>query len=744
LSGDGSTVAIGSTRNKNYHGAVHIYRNVNDNWQQIGNIKGKKKYDNFAHSVSLSADGSILAVGSNYNKNYRGAVRIYQNVKDNWEQIGDDIEGEMGESGGSNLGFSVSLSADGSIVAIGGTRHNYVSGVVRIYQNNNNKWEQIGDDIEGEAYNDNSGWSVSLSVDGSVVAIGAPTNNDYNPGHVRIYQNNNNFWQQKGDDIDGESDLDQSGISVSLSADGLVVAIGAIYNDGNGDNSGHVRIYKFYAPIITGPSGLAGAASSYISIKKNKTAVHTFTAKKTVKWTLNGGADASKFSIDSSTGVLSFKSVPDYENPSDADSNNDYIVIIRAIDSTNIASDQTVTVTVTNVEEATKPVWSSSATVNVPENTTSVVTLAAEGANVTYAIKTNPNDLFEIVNGNELQFKSAPDFESGTNSYSVTVTATNTVGTDSSATDQTVTVTVTNVNETPTITSSETFSAPENQTEIGIVTANDVDTNTTLIYSVSGSELQIDSSSGVLSFVNPPDFETKSVYTATVTVSDGKLETSQDITVNVTNVDEVAPEVTIISGNDTVELGETWTDAGATATDASWTGTKAATTTDTVDTTTVGTYKIIYSKSDESGNTGTATRTVIVKDTKPTNNNIKTIVNEWISNPTNKYFTDSSNLTYYGHISDWDVSKVTNMSGLFKDKINFNDDISLWNVSNVTNMQNMFYGAQSFNKNISIWNVTTENLANMFYSAQVMFEYGFTIPTPEMSQFNQNQPNGQK
>ena len=47
----------------------------------------------------------------------------------------------------------------------------------------------------------------------------------------------------------------------------------------------------------------------------------------------------------------------------------------------------------------------------------------------------------------------------------------------------------------------------------------------------------------------------------------------------------------------------------------------------------------------------------------------------------------------YGHISDWDVSSVTYMSGLFEDKRKFNDDISRWDVSNVTNMNRMFYGA---------------------------------------------------
>jgi hypothetical protein len=52
-------------------------------------------------------------------------------------------------------------------------------------------------------------------------------------------------YTQRGDDINGEAASDAFGWSVSLSDDGNVVAIGAPYNAGNGANSGHVRVYKW-------------------------------------------------------------------------------------------------------------------------------------------------------------------------------------------------------------------------------------------------------------------------------------------------------------------------------------------------------------------------------------------------------------------------------------------------------------------------------------------------------------------
>ena len=105
------------------------------------------------------------------------------------------------------------------------------------------EWDQRGLDIDGEAAEDASGYSVPLSSDGSVVAIGANGNDGRgeDAGHVRIYEWSGTDWQQRGGDIDGEGDLDESGHSVSLSSDGSVVAIGAPQTYSGG--SGYVRVF---------------------------------------------------------------------------------------------------------------------------------------------------------------------------------------------------------------------------------------------------------------------------------------------------------------------------------------------------------------------------------------------------------------------------------------------------------------------------------------------------------------------
>jgi len=86
------------------------------------------------------------------------------------------------------------------------------------------------------------------------VATGSPYDGTSSPGFVRVYQNINGNWTKIGNNIYGEGNSDRSGRSISLSSDGTIVAIGAIANDGNGSNSGHVRVYQYTPPDTTPPT----------------------------------------------------------------------------------------------------------------------------------------------------------------------------------------------------------------------------------------------------------------------------------------------------------------------------------------------------------------------------------------------------------------------------------------------------------------------------------------------------------
>ena len=135
------------------------------------------------------------------------------------------------------------------------------------------QWTQLGFNIDGEAVGDLSGAQISLNASGNRIAIGAQENNGNgdNSGHVRIYEWIGTTWMQLGVDIDGEAEGDQSGISVSMNAVGDRIAIGATENDGNGAEAGHVRIYEWNGTSWVQLGGdidgeAAGDRSGYVSM----------------------------------------------------------------------------------------------------------------------------------------------------------------------------------------------------------------------------------------------------------------------------------------------------------------------------------------------------------------------------------------------------------------------------------------------------------------------------------------------
>ena len=299
ISDDGYTVAIGSAGDNS--GFVQVYKYRNN--VQYSDINGETKYVDmwftqgdriyaeesrfsFGRSISLSSDGSIVAIGESENDSSntfwdRGQARIYSVQDGVWKQIGDDLNGHEFRSG-DGFGSAVSLSSDGSIIAIGADQSewptSYENGYVQIYRHNNGIWDQIGSTIKGEGIDDRSGSSVSLSDDGSIVAIGAYKNdsNGSDSGHVRIFKNTNNQWIQLGDQIAGVSSNEKAGYSISLSADGYVVAIGA-------EGTGKTTIYQYKSnnwiqiglPIAAKPSkeGTYNLDQGSVSLSSNGSVV---------------------------------------------------------------------------------------------------------------------------------------------------------------------------------------------------------------------------------------------------------------------------------------------------------------------------------------------------------------------------------------------------------------------------------------------------------------------------------------
>ena len=255
LSGNGAVVAIGAPNDKvngRAVGRVRVHRWTGAAWVQLGrDVTGGPNSARFGQSVALSRDGTVLAVGDNRhggNGRNAGAVQVFDLVGRQWVARGQPLNRS---SAGDQFGFSIDLSANGSVVAVGSPFSNAngsMSGATAVYKWTGTAWTQRGNDIPGQAPDDQFGYSVSLSRDGSVVAIGAwlNTNNNGNTaGSCRVFSYNGTSWNQKGEAILGESHSDRSGRSVALSDSGNSLVVGAIRNDGNGVDSGHARVFRY-------------------------------------------------------------------------------------------------------------------------------------------------------------------------------------------------------------------------------------------------------------------------------------------------------------------------------------------------------------------------------------------------------------------------------------------------------------------------------------------------------------------
>lgn len=264
LSSNGNVFAFGDKGHPIYEpdSYVGVYKFESGDWVQFGDyIEAEAPFDLFGGSISLSSDGNRIAIGAIFNNGGStanenlGHVRIFENQSGNWTQLGNNIDGE---AIGYESGWSVSLSSDGNVVAIGAPNNGgngIQSGNVRVYKYESGDWVQIGEDIDGEEDYYFTGWSVSLSGDGNILAIG-----ELNIGRVRLFKNQDDTWVQIGNSIFGDNLEDYVGAKVGLSSDASTVVIGGLGNDGNGENSGQVRVYDLSALLSTNDVTLSKVA----------------------------------------------------------------------------------------------------------------------------------------------------------------------------------------------------------------------------------------------------------------------------------------------------------------------------------------------------------------------------------------------------------------------------------------------------------------------------------------------------
>ena len=237
LSADGKTFAIGSpgytyipdgsTTGLFQQGRAQIFHNDAGTWNQVGgDILGQSEGDELGNSLSLSADGNIIAVSSpnaGYNGPVSGRVSVYHNESGSWSRIGDPIDGVPYGNPGFDIIGDVVLSSDGKYLAI------VYTDFLKIYHNTADTWVHLGDISSlpnGSPYT-SSIMGVDFNQDGSLIVVGETRADIGNPGHdgvVRVFEYNGSSWIQVGNAVRGNTSTSYLGYSAKLKSDGTMFA----------------------------------------------------------------------------------------------------------------------------------------------------------------------------------------------------------------------------------------------------------------------------------------------------------------------------------------------------------------------------------------------------------------------------------------------------------------------------------------------------------------------------------------
>ncbi|MDQ3192115.1 MAG: T9SS type A sorting domain-containing protein [Bacteroidota bacterium] len=244
LSDDAQTVILGgeyADYNGTNSGVARVFKwDGSNNWIQKGSdIVGNNADDRFGHSVCISDDGNIIAVGASSlagNSADPGYVKVYIWNGTAWIQRGSTI---AGNANGDRFGYSLSMNDDGNVIAIGSIG----AGQVRVYDWDGLDWIQKGGNISGIA----SYWfgnAIELTGDGNNLIIGMKFYNIFRGG-VKVYNWTGTAWEQKGQTIEGQDNYDEVGHDVAISDNGNIIGFGAVGCCNSNSKAGMVKIYEY-------------------------------------------------------------------------------------------------------------------------------------------------------------------------------------------------------------------------------------------------------------------------------------------------------------------------------------------------------------------------------------------------------------------------------------------------------------------------------------------------------------------
>ncbi|MCF8342386.1 MAG: InlB B-repeat-containing protein, partial [Chitinophagaceae bacterium] len=342
LSADGNTAILGGYWDNSNTGAAWVFTRSGNTWTQEGTKlvgTGAVGAAGQGHSVSLSADGSVAAIGGAYDDSQKGATWIFTRSGSTWVHQKIVVPGV----GAAKQGQSVALSADATTLIIGGVNATSNVSNAWVFTRSGSTWTQqgttfAGSDAVGTAAN---GTSVTLTADGNTAMMGSVSDNN-NTGAAWVFTRSGSTWAQQGNKLLGTGATGTSlyeGRSVSLSADGSTALVGA-----DGDNTNQGAVWAYSTGVLYNGNGNTGGSvptSALATIGSSITlATNTGTLVKTgytfAGW--NTLANGTGTAYQSGASITLNSSLPLYARWTP----NDYTVTFNANGGTGSMSNQTI------------------------------------------------------------------------------------------------------------------------------------------------------------------------------------------------------------------------------------------------------------------------------------------------------------------------------------------------------------------------------------------------------------------
>jgi hypothetical protein len=245
INSDGSKVIVGAPGDNSSQGSAYLYEWTGFAWDETEitpdtPVTGER----FGTSVSITGDGTMMAIGANGSS--QGQAYVFEYDGSNWNQVtllsaSDGISGD-------EFGYCIGISDNESVVVGAYNYGDDLTGAAYVYTKNGTSWDETKLIASDGASQSEFAWSVDISQDGNSVVVGAKADDNTigtNAGAVYLYQYDGSSWDETKFVAEEVEAGEIYGSKVAINHDGTAFIVGARWDDEMGSASGSAYLHQW-------------------------------------------------------------------------------------------------------------------------------------------------------------------------------------------------------------------------------------------------------------------------------------------------------------------------------------------------------------------------------------------------------------------------------------------------------------------------------------------------------------------